>query len=253
MSASKAFEDAKLLLEYAERHINGLEQNIQRFCQTKAGSIIVEPDVEVAEYTHKFRIAKRANPELKIGVYIAGNMLKDALDHIVAECARLSGSQFIKNAVFPFAGSAERLDDRFERKTMRNLPLEILAFLRALDAYKGGNDSLHALSHIAGRNRHWQLIPTFANFHAVKIHRSDGTHSIVQANEGAVSPEGDLVLFTSPKPEIDYDLSMLVTVGFKGIPALEGHHPVATLRYLAGVVNDVINDCEAICQRLELL
>jgi hypothetical protein len=46
---------------------------------------------------------------------------------------------------------------------------------------------------------------------------------------------------------------MLVTVGFKGIPALEGSHPVATLRYLAGVVNDVINDCEAICQQLGLL
>ncbi len=207
MTDTKAFEDARLLLEYAERHINGLEKNVQRFCQTKAGSIIVEPDVEVAEYTHKFRIAKRADPELKIGAYIAGNMLKDALDHTVAECARLSRGQFIKNARFPFEGSAKRLDERFETKTMRKLPVEIRTFLRALDAYKGGNNSLHVLSDIAGRNRHWQLIPTFANFHAVKIHHSDGTHSIVQANERAISPEGDLVLFTSPKPDIDYDLT----------------------------------------------
>ncbi len=253
MTDAKAFEDTRLLLEYAERHINGLKKSVQRFCQTKAWSIIVEPDVEVAEYTHKFRIAKRANPELKIGVYIAGNMLKDALDHIVAECARLNGSQFIKNAAFPFAGSAKKLNDRFDTKAMRKLPPEVLMFLRALDAYDGGNNRLHSLSHIAGRNRHWQLIPTFANLHGVKIHHSDGTNSIIQANEGSISPEGDLVLFTSPQSDIDYKLSLLVTVSFKGIPALEGSHPVATLRYLAGVVNDVINDCEAICQQLGLL
>lgn len=221
MADAYPFEDARLLLEYAERHINGLEKNIKRFGQTKAGSIVVEPDVEVAEYTHKFRIAKRANPELKIGAYIAGNMLKDALDHIVAECARLSGNQFIKNVAFPFAGSAKKLDDRFDTKAMRKLPPEVLMFLRALDAYDGGNNRLHSLSYIAGRNRHWQLIPTFANLHAVKIHYSDGTHGLVQANEGSISPEGDLVLFTSPQP--DYKLSLLVTVGFKGIPTLEAY------------------------------
>lgn len=247
------FADAKLLVSRAQSQINDLDAGIKRFFADKPWTTIVEPNVEETEYVHKFRFTKLFDPALKVIAADAANNLRHSLDHVVAECTRLNGPQQIRGASFPFASTAARLEELLARKKLSRVPPEVLAYLRALNPYPGGNDRLYALSQISGRNKHWSLTPVFTQTHGIKVIHSDGRQWMVATDNWAAGPEDYLELFTSAQPNENYHVSILITVRFDDIDALNKAHPVSALRDLAGVVNDVINDCEAICHRLGLL
>ena len=247
------FADARLLVSRAQGQVNDLETEIKRFFADEPWTTIVEPNVERTEYVHKFRFTKLFDPGLKAIASEAANNLRHALDHVVAECTRLNGAQQIKGAYFPFGSTAAKLDEILTKKKLSRVPPEVLAYFRVLNPYKGGNDRLYALSQISGRNKHWSLTPVFTQTHGVKVIHPDGRQRMVKTSSWAASPEDYLELFTSAQPDENYHVSLLITVRFDDIDALDKAHPVAALRDLAGVVNDIINDCEAICQRLGLL
>ncbi len=253
MSDSKAFEDARLLVDRAQGHIDELEVGIKGFFADEPWATIVEPNVEKTEYVYKFRPVQRFDPNLKTIAADAANNLRSALDHIASECAMLNGAENIKNIHFPFRPTAAELDKVIAGKDLRDVPSEVLAYFRALNPHKGGNDRLYALTQISARNKHWSLTPMFTNVHGIKVIHDDNRQRMVQTPHWPTSAEDDLVLFTSPNADEHYQLNILVTVRFDEINGLDKSHPVATLRYLAGVVNDVIDGCEAICQRLGLL
>lgn len=256
MNNAAAFENAKLLLDSAKGHIDDLGVAINRFCSGDAWTIVVEPTPENTAYVHKFRAVATSDPSAKVLIHDAANKLKDTLDHVVAECARLNRghrAQAIKGVSFPFEGTAEKLDDRFDRKSMQAVPEEIRTYLRSLDTYRGGNDRLHMLSALSGTYKHWDLIPVMADLKAVKIIPADGPQKLIQTDDWPAGPGDELVLFTGPKPDIDYHVSLALTVQIQGHPVLNGCAPVPTLRHLADVADNVIEKCEGICEQLGLI
>lgn len=247
------FEDARLLVGRAQSHIDELDREIERFLANEPWSTIIEPNVEKTEYTHKLRLAKRIDPNLKTVTADAANNLRSALDHVATECARLNGARNIKNIYFPFRPTAAELDAALADKNLMRVSSEILEYFRALNPYKGGNDRLYALTKISARNKHWSLTPIFTDTKAIKIFHPDGRIRLVQTMDWTTNPETDIVLFTSPKPNENYEYHVGFAVYFDGVDVRTKLPAVLTLRYLAGVVDDVVNDCEAICQRLGVL
>ncbi len=247
------FADARLLVSRAQSHIDELEAGIKRFLTDEPWTTIVEPNVEKAEYTHKLRLAKRFDPNLKTIAADAANNLRSALDHVASECGRLNGATNIKNIHFPFRPTIAEFQAALAHKSLKMIPSQILTYFGTLKPYKGGNDRLYMLTQISARNKHWSLTPMFADTHAIKIFFPDGDIRLVQTMGWSASPEKDVVLFTSPKPNENYEYHVSFTVYFDGVGLRPKPPPVPTLRYLAGMINDVINDCEIICQRLGLL
>ncbi len=247
------FADARLLVGNAQSHINNLEAGIKGFFADDPWTIVIEPNAEKTEYVYKFRLLKRFDPNLKTVAADAANNLRSALDHVASQCALLNGARDIKNIHFPFRSTAIELDEAIADKGLRDVPTDVLAYFRALNPHKGGNDRLHALTQMSARDKHWSLAPIFTSGHAIQIIHPDGTIWVIGTPDWPTSPEEDLILITSPKYDGNFQFTVLVTVRFDEIEGMAKGHPVTTLRYLAGVVNDVINDCEAICQRLGLL
>lgn len=248
-----AFQDARSLVNRAKTHVDELDAGLDAFTDDNPWATLVEPNAEKTEYTHKLRLAKRINPRLKPIAADAANNLRSALDHVASECARLNGAGNVSNIHFPFRPTAADLDIAIADKRLRSVPPEILTYFRALDPYNGGNDRLYALTQISARNKHWSLTPMFTDAKGIKIFRADGGISFVQTTDWAACPEQDIVLFASAKPNENYEYHVGFVIYFDGIGVASKLPAMPTLRYLAGVVDDVVNDCEAICRNLGLL
>ena len=255
MSQNNPFDDPRLLVENAKGHIDRLEAGIQRFRANQAYTTFVEPNVEKTEYVHKLRLAGGPDRRLKAVAADAANNLRSALDHVASESARLNGASKITDIHFPFRATAAELELALAHKSLaKKVPAETLAYFRALKPYKGGNDRLYVLTQISNRNKHWSLTPMIHDTFAAKVFLPGGGERLVQTMDDAKRLINEVELFTSVERALNYRYTVLMNpeVYFDGVGDIR-NPAVPLLRHLSSVVEKVIDDCAAICQRLGLL
>lgn len=128
------FHSPKLNIQWAKDSFVDLKREIDLFDQSDPYAFVIEPDTDPANDIIKFKLVKSFPPILnKLTVDIAG-YLRPIANHI----ADL---------------------DRKGRDGWKKSPPEIVAAIRALKPYKGGNNLLWALNKIANTHKHAIVCP----------------------------------------------------------------------------------------------
>ena len=252
----EAFEEARLLVRRARQHIDDLNSEFDRYITDEPWRGFCEPNAEGNEYIYRFGITKQLDPYLKTVAADAVNNLRSALDHIVAECARLNGAVHVERLYFPFASSSAELDQQLAGRKYRCLPPKVRDYIRGTAPNPEGDDRLYALTRISGGIKHWKLMPVSVGVRAVKFRAPDGQIKLIQTDEWAQNPRGNITLFTSSNPNEQYNLEILTKKGFdaevvfNGATGPYGSH---WLGNLADLIERAIDDCEVILRELGLI
>lgn len=102
---------------------------------------------------------------LKPGAIIGDSIhnMRTCLDLMASELARLNGKPD-KNVYFPFAASAESLDEQIKAKRFHYAGDDCVALLKQFAPYVGGNHLLRGIHDLDMRDKHTALIPTASDF-----------------------------------------------------------------------------------------
>jgi len=135
---------------------NSLEQD---FLKRQCSGPVTEVEAASGHKVVKLKFFKAVPLEIASVVSDAANNLRDSLDHAAYATAQAAtqGSQ-PKHAAFPFAGSAEQVENSIKGRS-REVPADILTLFRGLKPYRGGDDQLYALNTIANADKHTMLQP----------------------------------------------------------------------------------------------
>lgn len=152
------FESPKILLERAEENVRELQTRAKAFFDGKPYTDVVELDPETGEDIYKLRFTAKIPKGLNAVAADALNNLRATLDQAICTSASLLVPGVNLNGMgFPFAATEAAMEDAIRSKC-KNVPPEIVALVRSLKPYKGGNDLLWALSKLSATNRHRTLI-----------------------------------------------------------------------------------------------
>jgi hypothetical protein len=152
------FESPRRKLARAKEHIVDLEKKANAFFSSHQYTKVTEPDPTGQYKLYKIRFNRPLPGNLADIAADAAQNLRDVLDHSGYAAAVASGRSKPLNAYFPFAGSADDLDNAI-RGRCKDIPGDIAALFRTFRPYKGGNNLLWALNRIAVTNKHMLLAP----------------------------------------------------------------------------------------------
>ena len=159
LATSSIFNSAQQKISRAKQHAVEFNSMEQDYLKNECSGVMTEVDAASGDRIVKVRFFKTVPLEIASVVSDVANNLRDSLDHMgyaVAQAAK-KGSQ-PKQAGFPFAGSAEQLENSIKRRS-KDIPDDILNLFRGLKPHKGGDEQLYALNTIANADKHQMLQP----------------------------------------------------------------------------------------------
>jgi hypothetical protein len=156
---SDPFTSARRKIARAKRHILDLEREITAFIGENPYIQVVEDDPQRPGYRfHKIKLTKTLPESFADLIGDAVNNLRAALDHACYAVAAASGKIVPREAYFPFAGDASKLDSAIKGRS-KDVPQEIHPLLRSFQPYKGGNEILWTLNLLCIADRHKMITP----------------------------------------------------------------------------------------------
>jgi len=152
--ADDPFYSAKLRTARAEEHLDDLESKIDSFFGEKPYTQAVDPDPDGIHEIYKVKLTKQFPFRWRLLATEIVEHLRASLDHATWATAYLkTGDPNIEQAAFPFAKTADDLDNSMRRRS-KNIPTEIQALLRTFQPYKGGNNDLYDLNDLCNLSKH---------------------------------------------------------------------------------------------------
>ena len=153
------FEAPRLKLRRARYHIGDLQQQISAYLGRYPFFLKIEAD---PTFVGGKKWVAHVREEVPIDLAaIVGDVihnLRAALDLLACELVKANG-QSDDNVRFPFAGAAAGIDEMIKRRNMDRASPAVVALIKNLAPYKGGNAALRALHDLDIMDKHQALIP----------------------------------------------------------------------------------------------
>ncbi len=246
------FDSAHLKLDWAWEHIYKLEEAIADFLQVCPGESFTEPHPDKPEHkVHKVRLARPLPNPLSLIAGDAVDNLRAVLDHALYAISIPRKDSHPREAHFPFAGSAARLENQIKGRCA-DVPKDIYPLLRGLQPYKGGNALLVTLNEACNRNKHALLLSCVPSVHMLRAALSaTGGAAGVPLRHVWDRSKKEMELFTigpGADCQAQFDLRFLVILSDIGAP--EDEQASAVLRAVAQEVERVLLAIEGEARRL---
>jgi hypothetical protein len=240
-----SFQGPKLKIERAERHIRDLQAAIDAFLARDPYPVHIEDDPEQGVRRVRVDIAAPVPHEVALIAGDAAHNLRSALDIMICDVGASLGDHSRK-ARFPFATNAHDFEAELQRK-VKGFPPDILALIRGLKPYDGGDDALRALHRLDIIDKHQLIVPAAdhialgasfpGEFGSARNYRTSGDRT-------------SRVVFHLPLDRVrgqQVHVTLAITFG-DGQP-FHGEPMVPTLLHLAQLVKVIVQMFEAHCFR----
>jgi len=154
-----SFDDARLKLERANKHISDLDDELRSFLATNRHHLTIDRNSQTGEESLRLNnigpVPRRA--ALVIGDAI--HNLRVSLDYCACQIALASGgsNNYVK---FPFRSTAKEVEAAIKGGDMKAAPASIVELIvNEIRPYKGGNDALVGLHELDISDKHILLTP----------------------------------------------------------------------------------------------
>ena len=193
MVVADMFASARSFLRRANHHITDFKSVVGSGNIDKPYTVVPERDADTGVFRECF------SDDISCILFDAVNNLRACLDHMTVAIAakHRGGDDFVS---FPFSdNAANRLNIIRRKRLPDHVPAEIVALFESFKPYKGGNDTLWAVNHLANVKKHAILVPV--NFGVTIIQIPAGS----KLPPFAITPverskKDEIVIFRSSEP-----------------------------------------------------
>lgn len=248
------FEASRLKLERAVRHGNELKWAIDRYLAEKPCVIVVGP--YPGGMAEKFgtrawiaRIRKPVPPTLAAIIGDLVHNLRSALDLLACDLVQLAGKS-TKSVYFPFCDVATDLTETIKKRNLHRAGSDIVAAIKSLQPYKGGNIALRAIHDMDIADKHHALLPVIG---AVTVSLGDllglpPTHQL-QTLSTIIAGDGQIIvgLPNIPgAPPLGTELPARFFLALSDAPGFGNFEIIELLHKLAEAANGVFDTLTAL-------
>jgi|GEM_PF-1631132 len=251
----ETFRSARLAIWSAKTGITDLNRDIRAYYAHEPYTRRVDVDPDTGEHVHKIVLTEPVPGEIEEMASGVFGDLRKCLDRATSAIGRLHGlsNSRLRNLYFPFAGSAGEFNETL-RSRCKGLPEPIKALYRSFDPYRGGDDALWALNHLARVDKHHDIVPIGQYTGAVNfghINAKAGGLSLAAPRWDAAKHE--LVFMRcSPDTEVDYRAGFAIDIVVKGVGAIPEAPLMNLLGYQVSRVESIIDQIESTCVEIGL-
>jgi hypothetical protein len=245
------FDSAKLLLDRAREHREEFHRRSKAWLDGHPYTTLIEPYPNTGEYVLKAKIEGIAGFLFPIAADALNN-LRHALDHAVcASVLAKDGASDLTGICFPFGKNETSFNDNLA-KTRKNAAPEIVAAVRALKPYRGGDDKLWGLSHLTNVSKHRSLIALYPEIKRLGI----GPYSVFNNDQAWSRPiwdstKNELTAAIAPAPEeLNYNLNLEFYIGFGDVEIFQRKSVVAVIEHFLKRVEAINANIEVKTKRL---
>jgi hypothetical protein len=247
----KPFDVPRLKIRRARYHIDDLIEQLRVFIKREPFFLEITPAPETWTKGKKWVVHVSEEVPLDFAAIIGDviHNLRSALDLMACELVRANG-QSDDDVHFPFANSATELDEMIEKRHMNRAKPEVIALLKSVAPYKGGNIALRAIHDLDIMDKHQELLPTLGMINAPEI-PGQGTLRVGPIRDGtgiaALGIDSMLPIGHRRMGEFSLQFPMhhVSPVGLKEAP-LGGLEIIPTLKRLANLVEGYVEACAAL-------
>jgi hypothetical protein len=239
------FEDSKLKVERAKKHVSDLQIFLSAFFQPDCYRFIHGKDPETGRNFLKFELLKQVPSDAALFIGDAIHNLRSALDIVYYSAVAKSGGKPTDFSRFPFDETREALVGPLRGGSIKHSTDLQTLILDKVQPYKTGNYPLWALHQLNIIDKHQLLIPFAQASAIIGVDADVGPMKLRQATFGvsdgatinAISAAGtEIKIYNYGKPAFDVLFK-------KGLP-MEGQAVIPTLLLFADVVGCVIEAFE---------
>ena len=245
------FKGSRLKVDWAKRHISELEITLQAFFDAKPYRFVVEVDTD-PEY---FGLVIRGQQELPDSVSLligdAIHNLRVALDRLAVELVTMKAPAS-KGVKFPFCADAGSLEKTIKKRRIDRAGPDVVNRIRGLKPYKGGNNPLRGLHDLDIADKHERPIITVAVAGWENINRFVRESGNIILGSAIVDIKDGVKFLKFPadgRAKLDEQFDISTKIIFDDGFAFERRDVIPTLHQLASMVEDIINDFEAIIRK----
>jgi hypothetical protein len=157
------FEASRVKLNRAAKHLAELEAVVAAYLAEKPVRIIVEPfpggvGEKFGTRAWLARIQKSVPLDFSAIIGDVVHNLRSALDLLACDLVRLAGKS-AKSVYFPFCNDIADLSPTIKKRKLHHAGSEIVAVIRSLKPYRGGNVPLRQLHDMDVADKHQALLP----------------------------------------------------------------------------------------------
>ena len=197
------FKDARLKLEWADRHILQLQAAWKAYCDSDFCELVVEDHPDGGQIL-KIVSVKPLWADFALLLGDAVHNLRSSLDYAVNEILGWKDTRL----TFPMSESFQELQDSFRtepevvegrtKRKGRNAPVEIAVpgiaefFLDEIKPYRGGGNSLWILNKLSQRDKHRLLLPTVCIHEITGINAVDKNRNVLRNCSARVGAGGTM-------------------------------------------------------------
>jgi hypothetical protein len=249
-TTSDPFERPRCSLSLAKRRIRDLEAEIKAFMDSEPYANVAERNPTTNELEQKIKFTRRVPCEMEAVAIDVIDNLRSALDQAACACAIAAGGTEARRALFPIARDRAQVDQVIERRC-QDLPLEIVAVIKGLKPYAGGNDLLVALNALYGVNRYRLLTPMGMITGAAAMGDSARSGSAPARPPRWDRAKNEIVYARArPGKPVQCDLRVSLFVSFGDVPLVARQPPVPLLDSMAAEVEAALATLEAEARRM---
>jgi len=244
-------DDPRLKISRADKHLKGLQDEVERFLDSHPYGVIAELDKKTGKCILRVKI--NAEPPVEWGPVIGdiAHNLRSALDHLVWQLWLLQTSSPYRRAAFPIFIDARRYSDT----CIRQLTARQKAAIERLQPYHASNPASHPLWILheidnADKHRLIQLAGSILDFKGLGINELWG-YDIIHFNVGGglVEDGTQIADFTLVQTRTEARVSMNPEFTFeivfgKASPMPPGTPLVSTLSDIVSYVQGTVTSFE---------
>jgi hypothetical protein len=246
------FSSAKTVLRRANKHIADLNLAVEGFKAGEHYSTVIRFDPDFGKHLLKAKFNTQVFEDMSCIMFDAVSNLRACLDqmtHAVADNHRGRSKNF---AYFPFAKDASFWPARINGM-QNDLPIEVLNLFGCFQPYKGGNDTLWAVDHLANVNKHALLVPVGVGTGATLTFPQGGPPAGEFISVPAhLNRKDEIILAVRPETPLPRIRLRTYVVIDHAEEVLQGRQPLGLLEIMSGYVAKVLRDTESVCQAIGL-
>ena len=156
---SVRFDDARLKVDRAYRHINETEQVLRTFAGSGICKAVIDQDAEAGRCQIRVEVLKQLPAEIALPIGDAIHNLRTALDYVVTRIVGTGNDRI----TFPMHEERHNLAKSGQfREVVKAFPKLEFILLDEIKPYRTGNYALWALGKVDNIDKHKLLIPQFS-------------------------------------------------------------------------------------------
>jgi hypothetical protein len=235
---SRKFSSAVERVRWANQHVVELKAALADFSRPETYRRVKEVDPKTSYVIDKIEVQPIPDPIVR-NVVQAIESLRSALDH--AACAVVD-PRWRKSTQFPFGDTKREMNATLAGSRCKHLPDEIKVLFAMCKPYKRGNPPLWAMNKICNTTKHRTIIEPGISVKDFSL------ENVWKVGDVSVPFEprwdrrkNEIVISVAPgSGTIHHDVDFSIGIVFGKVPVFGGRPVLATLRYLANAVEQIL-------------